>query len=132
MTKHLKHKIYFCKYCELQYSTRKNLNLHLKIHKDLKETAKLMIPNSSNCNVKVKVDTVKTEHSDKQFLICPECGKLCPNLSSLKRHLISHQDFKMFECDICGRGFKRREHIKQHMNVHLDIRPHSCELCWKR
>lgn len=62
---------------------------------------------------------------------CPQCGKLFPRRTSLKRHQQIHFEGKKFVCKICGKAFNRNEHLTRHMLSHTGGRPFQCDLCTK-
>lgn len=62
---------------------------------------------------------------------CPQCGKLFPRRTSLKRHQQIHFEGKKFICKICGKAFNRNEHLTRHMLSHTGGRPFQCDLCSK-
>lgn len=62
---------------------------------------------------------------------CPQCGKLFPRRTSLKRHQLIHFEGKKFVCKICGKAFNRNEHLTRHIFSHTGGRPFQCDLCSK-
>mgnify|MGYP002716460165 CR=1 FL=1 len=62
---------------------------------------------------------------------CPQCGKLFPRRTSLKRHQQIHFEGKKFVCKVCGKAFNRNEHLTRHMLSHTGGRPFQCDLCSK-
>lgn len=56
--------------------------------------------------------------------LCPECGKVVPNLTN---HLREHKS--VFTCDRCFLNFKTEKHLQEHREVHDEQNPHKCDQC---
>ncbi len=63
--------------------------------------------------------------------MCPHCGKLVINNSSLKNHIaIVHSDERPFSCTLCPRRFKFKSDVKSHMESrHTQSVRFQCEVC---
>lgn len=71
----------------------------------------------------------------KQDLIkrhkCPECDKLFPRASSLKRHIVLHLDDRPYQCTVCQANYKSYSQLKRHLRIHTGEKPAKCEHCEK-
>lgn len=77
----------------------------------------------------------ETEES-KSYLIkrhkCPECDKLFPRASSLRRHILLHMDDRPYQCTECDANYKSYSQLKRHIRSHTGEKPAKCEHCSKR
>ncbi|KAG2465597.1 gastrula zinc finger protein XlCGF57.1-like [Polypterus senegalus] len=71
-------------------------------------------------------------HSTKKSYVCPECGKLFLQRSSLNRHKRNHAGGKKPCCAECGKRFSSNSALQQHARVHTGEKPYSCAECGKR
>lgn len=62
----------------------------------------------------------------KQKHECPECGKLCSNLSS---HMYSVHGTQRFQCDLCSYATPDRPNLAKHMAAVHDVGQHTCDFC---
>ena len=79
--------------------------------------------NQGACNVKQQ-DLVKRHK-------CPECDKLFPRASSLKRHIVLHMDDRPYQCTECEANYKSYSQLKRHLRIHTGEKPAKCEHCEK-
>lgn len=62
---------------------------------------------------------------------CPECDKLFPRASSLKRHILLHLDDRPYQCTECEANYKSYSQLKRHLRIHTGEKPAKCEHCEK-
>lgn len=62
---------------------------------------------------------------------CPECDKLFPRASSLKRHIVLHLDDRPYQCTACQANYKSYSQLKRHLRIHTGEKPAKCEHCEK-
>lgn len=71
----------------------------------------------------------------KPYLIkrhkCPECDKLFPRASSLRRHILLHMDDRPYQCTECDANYKSYSQLKRHIRGHTGEKPAKCEHCSK-
>ena len=79
--------------------------------------------NQGACNVK-RQDLIKRHK-------CPECDKLFPRASSLKRHIVLHLDDRPYQCTECEANYKSYSQLKRHLRIHTGEKPAKCEHCEK-
>lgn len=100
-------KIYECPNCDLKYSKRRSLSMHLKRHKGEKS------------------------HEKKKLYVCDICQKGFSMKSLLKRHLQLHNKEKPLKCTICSKSYYRQDQFQEHMKKHNGVKPHICSYCNK-
>ncbi|XP_059046681.1 gastrula zinc finger protein XlCGF57.1-like [Achroia grisella] len=100
-------KIYKCPNCDLKYSKRRSLSMHLKRHKG------------------------ENSHSNKKRYVCDMCHKDFAMKSLLKRHMQLHSKEKVVKCTICSKSYYRQDQFLEHMKKHNGIKPHVCSYCNK-
>ena len=81
-----------CELCCKCFTSRSNLNQHLKIHM-----------------------------GEKQFK-CIVCDKQFTQKGALKGHYSMHSGDKPFTCDVCGKQFTQRQNLQKHSRVHSGIK----------
>ncbi|XP_050506203.1 zinc finger protein 883-like [Diabrotica virgifera virgifera] len=96
------HNPFPCDKCKKSYKNLFSLNLHLKIHGNIRDYQ------------------------------CMLCDKAFTNASHLRRHSNSHTGLRPFVCNICMRGFPCSQNLKRHMMTHTGEKPFCCELCNRR
>lgn len=92
-------KPYQCKTCKKHFSLRGNLNMHMRVHMEVKP------------------------------LQCELCDRRFRYKSNLNRHVKSHSDVKPFECPMCHKSFGQQSYLTSHMKVHTGEKPYTCEKC---
>jgi hypothetical protein len=114
-----------CAICEKQFSSRSNLNKHIKRkHGDVEFRCFI-------CNniFKTENDFKITSHSSDPFQ-CEVCSKLYKTKSALKMHLNKHYDNHKFFCHFCGKGFFRKFLFDGHVAKQTGVK--TCEKCDKK
>jgi KRAB domain-containing zinc finger protein len=102
--------LYFCVHCDQKFSTKPNLNAHLKRkHPDKIQNTNLVI---------------------KRF-DCHLCPMTFPRGNELRVHLKSHLDIRDFRCDFCDAVFVTRGKLMIHTKRHTGERNYSCRFCKK-
>ncbi|XP_029645036.1 MDS1 and EVI1 complex locus protein EVI1-A isoform X1 [Octopus sinensis] len=92
---------YMCRYCAKQFTSVRDMQLHVLQH--------------SRGNAPLN---------------CAICNKSYRTPSKLQRHVRVHSGERPYICNLCGRRFTRSDHLKQHMKVHSPNRQKNmCRLC---
>jgi len=81
---------FFCDQCEKSYSTKTDLNIHLKVHKG------------------------EFPHSCTH----PNCSKAFVRLSELYAHERTHDNILPHVCLQCGKRFREKSRLKRHQELH--------------
>lgn len=76
-------------------------------------------------------NTERSEHNLIKKHKCPECDKLFPRASSLKRHILLHMDDRPYQCTDCVANYKSYSQLQRHMRLHTGEKPAKCEHCSK-
>ncbi|XP_023240166.1 zinc finger protein 808-like [Centruroides sculpturatus] len=122
-----------CPTCGKTFSTKQNLQRHMRIHTDEKPF---------KCNICERHFSDETNlrrhllsHSDERpfkcnytgcGMECPTCGKTFSTKQNLQRHMRIHTDEKPFKCNICERHFSDETNLRRHLLSHSDERPFKC------
>lgn len=86
---------YPCEICNKFFVSKSYLNVHLKIHKNIRD------------------------------FICTVCEKAFLTSKDLKIHLTMHTGEKKILCEICGKSFARRDTLRAHTRAHTGERPYK-------
>ena len=121
-------KMFSCQLCHRSYSTKYNLNKHMKVHDDSK---------AFKCDVclkkfdqKLKLTQHYRTHTGEKPFACQICGRKFSQKSSLVQHQGIHSETKSFKCSVCpqGRFFKTKKGLSNHMVFHFEPK-FSCSFC---
>ncbi|XP_030024972.1 zinc finger protein 853 isoform X1 [Manduca sexta] len=93
--------IFCCPECQMAYSEKEQLEIHLVVHK-----------------------------IERRF-ICGICGAGLKRKEHLERHKLGHNPERPYVCAVCRKGFKRREHLNLHTVIHTGVKTEMCLECGK-
>lgn len=144
-----------CPHCDRRFSTKSNMNLHLRIHTPVEErtlthichicakpfetirslkqhlitheqTVSLQCPICLKHVFDLKRHT-RMQHSGKPKPVCSICGK---ETSRLSKHIQMHhtESKERHACGVCHKEFRWPTHLKKHENIHKGLRV-KCEFC---
>nr|XP_039264517.1 zinc finger protein 813-like [Styela clava] len=113
---------HLCRICNERFSTKYNLNCHIKTHSR---------PAKVSEKAKERLSAVKDQMSR---YICGICWIRCKSRNCLIKHLLQHGIVKEnvrigFTCYVCVKNFKTLYALKIHMRIHTNTRPFQCEQC---
>ncbi|XP_050294888.1 zinc finger protein 586-like [Anthonomus grandis grandis] len=124
---HEKVKDYHCDTCGADFTTKRNLDEHRRIHsnerpyicktcgKSFKQKASLFVHNRS--------------HTTEFPFSCSGCDQKFRTRASLLVHSTKHTGEKPHPCEICGRQFRIKYELKRHRLIHKDDKPFTCRVC---
>ena len=124
----LTEKKFSCQICHRSYSTKSNLNKHMKIHDESK---------AFKCDICLKLFVSKADlnahyrtHTGERPFGCHICDKRFLQKSNLVRHQATHSEIRSFKCSICpeGRFFKTKNQLTNHMVFHYEPK-FACSHC---
>lgn len=120
-------KIYQCKVCNMDFTTKGSLTSHSMKHKNL----------SLVCEVCQKIFT-RTDSYKEHLLIhsdvrqkCSFCDKVFVQRSNLVRHERIHLQDKPYKCSYCEKTFSDKGACTSHEKVHTREEASNCEVCGK-
>ena len=90
-----------CPLCNKQYVNKINLQVHLRMHSDLRPHR------------------------------CTYCEKSFTQKSTLRTHMRTHTGEKPFVCSHCARAFSDYSAYRKHQRVHSGEKPYICGICSK-
>ena len=146
-------KLYKCKYCPKEVTSRQSLRKHEARHLN-ENLYKCKFCKLSFQTESTLVSHVRTSHGKSAPYICEVCGLSFNAAQQLRRHITLHTGEKKYECNYCEKTFRRserckihertqhqrltcdkcdlifsnRKQLRKHRMVHLD-RPFKCDQC---
>ena len=117
-----------CRSCDKRFSSKSNLNKHIKIHDEKK---------AFKCDVCFKAFNQKSNltqhyktHTGEKPFGCQVCDKKFAYKCALVQHQATHSDVRSVKCSICpeGRYFKTKHQLANHMIYHYEPK-FACSHC---
>ena len=118
---------YLCITCSKIFSTKSNLNRHIKIV-HLKERNFSCDQCNKSFGLSQHLQThIKTIHLKECNFRCDYCKKLFGENGSLQKHVKTvHLKERNFKCDYCEKSFGENGSLQRHIkNIHLNPKPKS-------
>ncbi|XP_075145545.1 uncharacterized protein LOC142220343 [Haematobia irritans] len=118
-----------CEICGNCFSTRQQMNIHMKIHRQEKthECEICYKRFITACNLQAHMRT----HTGEKPFECKYCNRRFADRSTHIRHERIHTNEKPFSCERCGKSFALATTLQAHLKVHTGERPYRCDLCSK-
>ncbi|XP_055375554.1 zinc finger protein 329-like [Condylostylus longicornis] len=122
-------KPYKCSECLKIFKSNILLDIHMRIHKDIKpytcEVCNKSFRQIGNFNLHRRIHI-----NDRRFQ-CEICSRLFSTSSNLKSHIRSHSNHRNFKCATCQKSFKAEIELKRHSQTHKDTKNFFCNICNK-
>ncbi|XP_058242715.1 gastrula zinc finger protein XlCGF7.1-like [Hemibagrus wyckioides] len=136
--KHKRHfpksKKYLCNLCGMEYTRKRNLDTHIRIHTgETPYTCKVCGKGFRRSDwlskhMKSHKDKKSPDGTEKRFA-CDQCDRTYVYRDSLHQHRRKHMGEKPFPCAICPLRFYNNASLRKHLVYHSDDRPYTCSQC---
>ena len=150
------HSVYTCFVCLNTFTSRNNMNRHIRIHSGARPYACPKCPEKftrkddvkrhllrhdydkpyrcalccKGYSEKIGVRThIVKEHGSKEFYSCPQCGKCFCDFDIFQLHKKSHSEFKQFSCNLCNFTGSNSLMYSKHMLSHDCNKKYTCAHC---
>lgn len=124
-----------CKYCNLNFDSKKEHLIHLKTHKTSK-TSKMLKFSCHLCDKKFKDQEIfeghLKVHNGLPPFSCNDCDKTFNFKNNYQTHLLLHTNERPYPCNLCEKSFRSKWDLTMHIRVHKDIRKYECNICNKK
>lgn len=122
---------YRCGVCEGEFNNSRQLRLHKKTHSMCVKiwSCKECNKNYSSKNL---LDEHMNMHTGDRPYKCPHCTKDFASKYTLTAHMKTHYERKRpYECKECNKSFFSNQNLTQHERTHSGIKEYVCEICNK-
>ena len=121
--------LFQCKTCAKNFTVKKNLMRHMKIHSGQKP---YQCKTCSKCfNNSKTLKNHKITHTQEKPFDCKTCFKKFKLKNHLSRHELVHSGEKPFKCNICSKCYKQSNDLQIHIRSHTNEKPFQCKSCQK-
>ena len=128
--KHSEERPFHCKTCDASFKSKHSLNIHYKIHKNIKiRYHKCIVCSKQFTNID-ELKNHKLSHGEKPFQ-CNDCEKSYSMQCKLREHKISHTGEKLYKCKTCNMTFGLRKYLSRHEKSHSQAKQFHCTTCDK-
>ncbi|XP_031573294.1 zinc finger protein 177-like [Actinia tenebrosa] len=118
---HTGEKSYECSYCDIAFTTKAKLIIHLRTHTSEKPYK------CSHCDKaftrKDDLDGHLRKHTGEKPHECSYCVKAFTTKTILKIHLRTNTGEKPYECSYCAKAFITKTNLKVHLQRHTGEKP---------
>lgn len=124
--------VYECEFCQTAYTDVRLFRMHKKTHSSNVKiwTCKDCNKNYSSKNL---LDEHRNMHTGDRPYKCPHCVKDFASKYTLTAHMKIHYDRKRpYECNECGKSFFSNQNLMQHERTHTGIKEYECDVCQKK
>lgn len=124
--------VYECEFCQMAYTDVRLFRAHKKTHSSNMKiwTCKDCNKNYSSKNL---LDEHRNMHTGDRPYKCPHCVKDFASKYTLTAHMKIHYDRKRpYECTECGKSFFSNQNLMQHERTHTGIKEYECDVCHKK
>ena len=137
---------YKCKVCCKEFTTKRSLDVHSRLHTDERPHRCTICLKSFNQSVQLRHHM--NYHTGDAKYACKFCEKKFGRKANWVRHEIEmhmknvdrdkeaemmkrYGPIKVHGCKFCGKTFVQKAHLTLHVNSHLGVKPHECQTCNK-
>ena len=126
---HSKVKPFECPVCGRQFSIKRSLHNHRRIHMTAKPFECTICGKSFSA--KFRLDTHLRLHNGQKPYQCAVCDKSFADRGNLYHHDKIHTGEKPYECTVCGKSFAKKDQLNRHLRIHNGEKPFGCTICGK-
>lgn len=123
-------KIWTCKECNKNYSSKNLLFEHMNMHTG-ERPYKCPHCTKDFASKYTLTAHMKIHYDRKRPYECKECGKSFFSNQNLTQHERTHTGIKEYECDVCHKKFGTPHNLDVHKIVHTGHKPFICRTCGK-
>ncbi|XP_064541122.1 zinc finger protein 271-like [Drosophila montana] len=122
-----KNNSYSCLTCGKEFSYKKDLTKHSRIHNGRYKCTHCSkaFYSSSTCKLHIRL------HTGERPFKCKYCTEAFLRKDDLKRHIFTHTGERPYECPQCLKRFTHRSILTKHIRTHTNERKHKCPHCQK-
>ncbi|XP_036373228.1 zinc finger protein 696-like isoform X2 [Megalops cyprinoides] len=88
-------------------------------------------PQGETFGISLASDILQQSQKGQRRYSCTQCQVSCPDLASLKAHLLTHKAGSAYTCTQCGKSFTQACNLKVHQRIHSGEGLHLCSHCGK-
>lgn len=123
-------KIWPCKACGKNYSSKNLLDEHMNMHTGARPYKCPHCPKDFASKYTLTAH-MKIHYDRKRPFECKDCGKSFFSNQNLTQHIRTHTGVKEYECEVCNKKFGSQHNLEVHKIVHTGHKPFICRTCGK-
>jgi uncharacterized Zn-finger protein len=120
---------YLCQICQKQYSSKKNLRQHQKLHGERNYACDVC---GSSFAEQSRLTQHQKIHTDQKEFSCDICNKSFRLKYTLDIHIKRHNSEWLYNCNFCEKGFVLRHDWMVHEDKHRNEQQFECTVCEKK
>lgn len=124
--------VYECEICETSFADARQFRAHKKTHSCYVKVWSCKVCNK-NYSSKNLLNEHMNMHTGERPYKCPHCVKDFASKYTLTAHMKIHYDRKRpYECKECGKSFFSNQNLTQHERTHTGVKEYECDVCHKK